>query len=217
MQRDKWSWVLPATGIAFVVIAVVAAILLGGGQDPSDKTPQEIINYYDDHNTQQGIGSFLIGLAGIFFLFFAGALRSFLRTSAGERSVLPTVAYAGGIVFVAAVAVGASLNLTLVDLADDLDPVAVQAVDAISYDYYLPFAIGFVPFLIASGISVVRSGALPKWLGWVPIVLGIAGYTPAGFFAFIAALVWVLIVSIMLTQRARSATKTPTATPPAPA
>jgi hypothetical protein len=131
--------------------------------------------------------------------------------------VLPTVAYAGGIVFVAAVAVGASLNLTLVDLADDLDPVAVQAVDAISYDYYIPFAIGLSPFLLASGISVVRSGALPKWLGGVPIVLGIAGYTPAGFFAFILALIWVLIVSIMLTQRARGTSAPPPATPPATA
>ena len=61
-------------------------------------------------------------------------------------------------------------------------------------------------FLIASGISIVRHGALPRWLGWVAIVLGVASATPAFFIAFLLAAIWILIVSVMLALRARPAT-----------
>ena len=62
----------------------------------------------------------------------------------------------------------------------------MQAINAIDWDYFIPLAVGLSTFLLATGISAVRHGALPKWLGWVAIVLGIATYTPAGFFAFLA-------------------------------
>ena len=58
--------------------------------------------------------------------------------------------------------------------------------------------------MLAVGISIVRHGALPKWLGWVAILFGVAGMTPAGFFAFIGAGLWIGVASILLPLRARS-------------
>jgi len=60
-------------------------------------------------------------------------------------------------------------------------------------------------FLFSFGIAVVRSGALPKWLGWVAIALGIVALIPPiGFAAFIGTALIILIVSILLAVRARS-------------
>ncbi|MDQ3435086.1 MAG: hypothetical protein M3481_10490, partial [Actinomycetota bacterium] len=88
-------------------------------------------------------------------------------------------------------------------------PVAVQALQALWDNDFVPIILGVLAFLWATGISVIRSGALPKWLGWVMILLGIVGVTPIGFVAAIGAAILVLVLSILLSLRARSAHSTP--------
>ncbi len=39
-------------------------------------------------------------------------------------------------------------------------------------------------------------------MGWLAIVIGVLAITPNGFFAFLALIVWILIVSVILTMRA---------------
>jgi hypothetical protein len=64
--------------------------------------------------------------------------------------------------------------------------------------------------VLAAGLSTVRHGGLPKWLGWAGIVIGILVFTPAGFFAFLASGVWIALASILLTQARRGAPATST-------
>jgi hypothetical protein len=204
MQRST-AWVAPATGIVFIALVIIGFILVGDGQDATEKSAEEIAAFYQDNEDEQIIGSFVIGLSSVFFLFFAGSLRRLLRDAEGPGGMLSAVSFAGATVFVAGVSVVATINLALADLADDIDPVALQAINGISWDFYIPFVVGMVPFLLASGLCAVRTGALPKWLGWIAIILGVLSFTPAGFFTFLAGLVWILVVSILLTMRARSA------------
>ena len=91
----------------------------------------------------------------------------------------------------------------------------MQALQALWDNDFLPILFGIVLLLIGAGLSVVRFGGLPKWLGWVAIVLAVAGATPIGFVAFLGGALWVLIVSILLSVRARGASAPPAA-PPAP-
>ena len=54
------------------------------------------------------------------------------------------------------------------------------------------------------GLAVLRSGALPKWLGWSAIVFGVISLAgPIGFFGALGAALWIIIASIMLSMRAR--------------
>jgi hypothetical protein len=119
------------------------------------------------------------------------------------RNSTAAVSFGGAIVFASAAAIGATLHFTLVDTADNIDPIAVQALNAIDYEFYIPFVVGVGVFILASGISVVRHGALPKWLGWIAILIGIVAFTPIGFFALLAAILWVLVVCIIGLVRAR--------------
>jgi hypothetical protein len=82
--------------------------------------------------------------------------------------------------------------------------VAAQALEAFWDNDFLPIALGTTVMLLATGISVVTHGALPKWLGWIAIVLGVISVTPIGFVAFLGSAIWVLIVSVMLSMRART-------------
>jgi hypothetical protein len=63
--------------------------------------------------------------------------------------------------------------------------------------------VGAAVLLLASGLSIVRHGAVPKWLGWVAILLAIIAMTPLGFVGFLGGAVWILITSIYLTLRLR--------------
>jgi hypothetical protein len=47
---------------------------------------------------------------------------------------------------------------------------------------------------------------MPKWLGWVALILAVIGFTPIGFIALLGTGVWIVIVSVLLAVRARPAT-----------
>ncbi|HZA90500.1 MAG TPA: hypothetical protein VE401_09725 [Solirubrobacterales bacterium] len=197
------DWIAPLTGVVFVVLLAITLILAGEGVDPKDGV-EEVLAYYSDNEGEVMASGFLGGFAVVFFLFFAGWLRKVLREAEGPGGVLSAVSFAGAIVFAVGGAVASTLAIALAESFDDIDPSALEAVNAIAYNYFIPFAVGFSTFLLATGISAVRHGALPGWLGWSAIVLGVATYTPAGFFAFLLGLAWVLVASVLLTMRARA-------------
>lgn len=214
MQRDR-SWIAPALGILFFVLVLVGAILTGEGKDPAKDSAEEITQYYIDNESQQLWGAFLVALGMVPFLFFAGYLRRVLYRAEGTDGFLPTVAWGGAVLLAAGTTVGASLTFALADYAEDLDPVAMQAINTITYDFFFPFPIGMSILLLGAGLSAVRSGALPRWLAWIAIVVGIVCLLgPVGFAGFLLGFAWILVVSILLTRRARRAPGEPP--PPAP-
>jgi hypothetical protein len=79
------------------------------------------------------------------------------------------------------------------------------ALQALWDNDFIPLALGTEVFLISTGLSIVRHAALPKWLGWVALVLAVVGFTPIGFVAFGGAGLWIAVVSVMLAVRARPA------------
>lgn len=205
------DWFPPFTGVIFVALFALVTILIGEGQDATEKTAEEIVDYYRDNETKEVIASIGIGLAAIFILFFGGWLRRLLRDAEGPDGILSAVAFGGAIVFSAAAAVAGSIHIALPDLADDIDPVALQAINGIDYDMFMLFPVGLGTMVIASGISAIRHGALPKWLAWAGIVVTVLFVTPAFFVGFVGMPVWILIVSIIGIARAREGGAAPAA------
>jgi hypothetical protein len=119
--------------------------------------------------------------------------------------VLPLVAFIGFVVVAVGFAIDSTILIAMSEAADDIPASSMQALQALWDNDFVPIVLGVECFLWATGISVLRHGALPKWLGWVMIVLAIAGLTPIGFVAAIGSAVLVLVLSIMLALRARSA------------
>jgi hypothetical protein len=62
-------------------------------------------------------------------------LRRLLRDAEGPDGTLSLVAFGAAVLFAGGLTVGASLNLAVADFADNIDPVALQAVNAINFDY----------------------------------------------------------------------------------
>ena len=52
--------------------------------------------------------------------------------------------------------------------------------------------------LFGAGGAVLNGAALPKWMAWVGIVLGILFFTPVGFFGFGLTGIWIIIAGVMM-------------------
>ena len=203
MKRSK-EWLAPLTGIVFVALGI-AAFALQGEPPSADDEVEEIVSFYVDDKDKIEVGAALATLAAGFLVFFAGYLRKVLRAAEGEGGALSLIAFAGAVVLAVGIAIDATIIFALAEAAEDVDPVAVQSLQALWDNDFFPLALGTLLFLFAAGLSVVRHGALPKWLGWVAIVLAVVAVTPVGFAAFLGTVIWILIVSVMLALRGRRA------------
>jgi hypothetical protein len=213
VNRSK-EWLVPLTGVAFVLVLIVG-FLVGGEPKSADEPVREIVDFYVDNKDSVEIGAIAAAVAGVLLIFFGAYLRQVLRAAAGgEGEILSLVSFVGLVVVAVGFAIDGSVSFALAEAADDIDPVAVQALQALWDNDFVPIVLGVLAFLWATGITVIRTGVFPKWLGWVMLAFGVIGVTPIGFAAAIAAALLVLVFSILLTLRARS---TPGPAAPGPA
>jgi hypothetical protein len=60
--------------------------------------------------------------------------------------------------------------------------------------------------LMLGAAGVLLSGRVLRWLGWVALLFGIAAFVPvADFFALLGSLLWIAVVSVLLSRRDVSA------------
>ena len=202
MSRSR-EWLVPLTGIAFIVLLFVSFLVAG---EPKDAThpPNEVAQWYIDNKDSAEIGAFIGTVAAALLIFFGAYLRKVLAAAEGEPSMLPILVLIG----LSIVAVGGAIDNMLLfataERADDIPATSVQTIQAIWDNDFLPLFLGVLVFNWAVGISVLRSGALPKWMGWAAIVFGVISLAgPLGFAGTIGAALWILVASIMLSLRAR--------------
>jgi hypothetical protein len=194
---STWSKRAPWAGIIAVAL-LVAAFIIGGETPDIDDSTQKIVDFYSDNDTEQFIAGIVLGYSALFTILFAGALRGRLRKGEGDMENLSSLSFAGAVLIAIGMTVFAGLSITLADLGKDAEPATAQALNALNSDMFVTLAVGTSLFLITTGLGILRSGALPRWMGWVAFVIGLTALTPAGFFAFLLAFVWILIASIVM-------------------
>ena len=207
---DKWSRLAILTGVAFFAL-LLASFIVGGSTPDTSDSGQSVLNFYIAHKNKETVSAFLGFYAVVFFLFFAGVLRARLQEAA-PGSALPTISFGGAIFVAFGGATFTALTIALADVPTHLGADAAQALNVLNNDFFAPLILGTCVFMIANGIATLRYGFLPKWLGWVAIIIGVAAVTPGGFVGFLAMCIWVLVVSILL--YVRGGAEGPATTPP---
>ena len=195
----RWSRWTPLTGVVFVVLVVLGGPILAGNTPGSKATGAQVSSYFEAHRSRERAAAILLTLAFIVFLFFAGLLRTFLRRTAAAEGLAAAV-LAGAAVLVAGQTVGSGLLFALSDAPGRLSPGAAQALNLLSNDLVLTSSAGFCVFGLASGLAILRGAPLPRWLGWVAILIGVVVVTPAEFVAVILLAVWIVIVSVLIVR-----------------
>jgi len=191
----------PMTGVVFFLL-LLAAVLVGSNSLSAKSSPAKVLAYYQAHKDKTGLSGILTVLSVVVGVIFYGMLRDYLRRHEASRGWTAT-AFGGVLLFAASGAMSAGAQFALADAPRHLTPAAAQMLDLLNTDVSngLAYA-GIAVLFVAYGLAVLRSGLLPRWLGWVSFPLALAAVIPwVGFFAFVGAGVWTLIVSIVMWRR----------------
>jgi hypothetical protein len=193
MSDRMWRRLGAAGGIFYVVLTILGNDVIGG--------------------TRPGIGLLVELLGFVFFAFFLGSLWACLRSAEGDGGWLSAAAFGGGLVALA-VKLASVAPVLAVRASGGMDPGTANALIAMNG---ASFDITFLPLgvmLLATAIVAVRTGALPRWLGWASAVvaLGLLGALSAAvvspsppewvFLAMLLFALWTAATSIVLIRRA---------------
>lgn len=193
----------PLTGIVFV--ALFAAGFFGQiGRAPSWVSGEELVRFYATKDAAVTIASLLIGLGAVVFLFFVGSLWAMLRSAGADA--LATVALAGGVVAAVGLLLMAAFATLLPGVAQHQNQPVAQVLQLLNSGFSpAPVQGGMSALMFATGLVVVRTRVLPRFLGWVALVLAAGSVSPAGFAVFLVSLLWIAAVSLLMVRAESSA------------
>jgi hypothetical protein len=214
---------IPANGIAFVVLVVVASLVKDApGADASDA---EIVTYYADSGNRgaEVAAFFLVGVAALCFLSWLGSLRGVLARAEGEPSRLTAATIASGGVFIA-LAVAAHVAATSVTWAIraydefELDPDTVRLLASLWYGFFVMSLFAAAAMTLSASVLALHSRVFPTWLAAVGFLAAVCGLLGFLVFPSLGILVWVLLVSgyQLWTQRVTPLTAPASSAPPPP-
>jgi hypothetical protein len=214
MGGRDWARWAPLTGVIFAVLLFVGA-MVGGNTPDSDATAQHTVSYFMSHRGSQQASVFLIVYSVVFGLFFGAAVRSYLRARLGGDG-LSMLGFAGMIILATSACVITGIDFAATDVPGKISPAAEQALNVLQNDVFFGMLVGAGVFLLVNGFAIATNAAaaIPRWLGWVAVLLGVIALTPLGWISLIFALpLWSLIVGVLMFLRQRA----PAPAAPAPA
>jgi hypothetical protein len=198
---ERWA---ALGGVLYVVLFVIGTILHFSGSPAGDAAPSKVISWYSDsgHRHRLDAGWALVGLGLFFFLWFLAALRQALIRLVGE-GFLPTLATVGGAVYAALALAAVAVSEGIRTMSNDtyrhqVYPPLIHAANDASYVLHSTGGAGIGAMMIATSLAVVRTRALPVWLGWVGVAAGIVALLSILFFPWFVIALWLLVASAIL-------------------
>ena len=201
------------TGLVFVVLAVVGAILIFDG--PSDSSPAKMTAWYQSSSNRAhiNIGWVLTGLGLFALIWFVAAMRE--RVLASEQAApeqgtfLSTVVLVGGTVYVAVSMVSIAITDGIKTMSDDtyqhqVYSGVIHAASDAGYILTVTAGAGMAAFIFAASVAVRRYAILPGWVGVFGYVAGAAAILSLFFFTMLVWLLWVAVASVVLFTRAKA-------------
>lgn len=141
-------------------------------------------------------------VAVVLMVVFAAGLRRRLQMALPFGSLLPDVAFAGGMLVAVAGMMGTALDTEFIFAVSDPDRLVPES--AALFGHW----VGTVNWLwlgaglsgVALAVAALRHGAAPRWIGWVGAVLGgltlLLGISPLQYMAGFTGPVLVLVVAL---------------------
>jgi hypothetical protein len=185
-----------------VAAALLLAAFLTQSNSPDETaSAAKVVSFYSDHRTSTIVSSILAVLSTPFFVMFAASAREGLRRDGSSRRWTDAALIGGALAAVGLLTAG-MVSFALADGAHHhYAPAAMQALNVISADSWVVFVPGFGVLAISIGAAILSSKVLARWLGRLVLAIGILCFIPfASFFAFVAAIIWVPLVSVKLSS-----------------
>jgi hypothetical protein len=181
-------------GLAVVYLLFFGVLMATGADRAPDADPAKIIADYDISDLGIRVMTFGTVIAAAVLVFLGGALRSILV--ARTRRWTADVATLGFAVMGVTIVGFAMTTLALHHAVDIGDKTVVQAINVLDTTNFPLAMLGIACAMIGVGATALAERALPTWLCWASIVLGvIAPIGPLGFASFLLFPIWVVLVA----------------------
>lgn len=205
MTLRRW---LALSGVGAALLFAVSFFSAGG--TPNDNaSAATVVSYYRDHRGGTQVTALLAVIAAVLLILFAVRLRELLRDDGADGAFLANAAFGGAVILAAGTLLDSAFTFALVRTSHLGFAVPAQTLNVLSSDdFYIVFG-GIAILLLAAGIATVRRPALPRWLGWVAIMIGIISLAgPFGFVGALLSIIWLFVVAILIFRKDRVAAGT---------
>lgn len=172
-----WERYGGAAGILFVLALLAEVVIAVGIPINQDDSVSKIATELHQHRTRALAIAGLSAVYAVSFLVYLWTLHDRLRGDGGQPR-LSVLVLVGGVLFVTLHAVS-DVGITGMLAAKD-DAFASQQGQFTAYTLYLlTFALDSVGdvlgsvFAVATGLLVLRTGLLPRWLGYAALAIGV--------------------------------------------
>lgn len=204
--------------ILFVVLMVVGSFIgfnTPGGEDPD----QDWLDYFEDDEkmVMAIVSAYLIVLAAIAFLVFAVAMYQRFRAAEEGNSGLPLLMLVMSVGWAVPLAIGGLLTAAIaggikLGGASDPSPDVARWIDQLGFGIMLVAGgLSAAAMAAVTGILIMRTKALPAWLGYFAFVAALAMCAAAIFIPMIIFALWMLVMGIVLVSRAGEGDRAPAA------
>jgi uncharacterized protein DUF4386 len=171
-ERRAW-----AAGIVFVVALLAEGAISAGLPINQDDSASKIARELHAHRHTVLVAAYLSVVYAVAFVIYLAKLHDLLRRASPPAGTLHSLVLVGGVLLVALHAVSDIGIYGL--LGGKIATYAAHHDQGLSYTLYLlTFALDSVGdvfgsvFVIATGLLLIRSQVLPRWLGWIALIGG---------------------------------------------
>lgn len=213
MNWERWS---PLAG-ALAAVAMFVAFSINTNSPGTGDSDTKITSYLVSHSDQvRNILGFFLFLAGVLLLLvFFWVLRSRLVAAEGGLSRLAALAYGSGVasavLSLTAVCVFAGPAITANDTGRFRpDPNLYRLANDTGYLFWTGAVTVGALVVWATSAAALRTGLLPRWFGWLGILVGIVQLFAIFFIPGIVYWAWILLAAVLLAWKSPSPTPAPT-------
>jgi hypothetical protein len=181
-------------GLAALFLAGFVVLMASSTDREPDADPAKIISSNTTSLGTAQVQSFaLMALCGVLVFLGVGIRSRLVRRGPVWTADVSLVGFA----LLAMGFAGFGLSGLMMAHAIDIgDPTVVAATNLLDTENFLPLMAAFICTYVGIGATGLITGALPRWLGWASVVLGVAApFGPAGFAPFMLLPVWLLVVA----------------------
>lgn len=207
---------LALAGIVGVVLLAVSALIQGSLPKPDDPVG-DIAKFLVDKGDQIRWAGFIGALGSIVLLGWLGAVWRLMRRTEGGEPMFAVTAAAGAVFAVAVINVSAVLLSVMAIIGPAVLGNDTRTLYLFTNNLISLGAMGLGLFTGAFATVIIRSGVLPRVLGWLGALIalvflatggGIAStravFFYLGFVGFVAFTLWTIVVSVLMYRTPRA-------------
>lgn len=200
--KPAWSERLaPLAGVGFAVTTAVGFLMMGKNPEP-DASTHAITRYWAGHHADVRSAAIVLAYGSVLFALFGTSIWTRVR-SAALHPLIRGAALVGTAVGTVGLLGSAMTYLALGDIAarSTTLPATLQALHVLGAEISYPIAGGIELFLLAVAAAGFTARAVPRWLAWSALPIGLLQLTAIGFSAFVLFLLWSAVTGVALVVR----------------